>query len=62
MQHAKKNTGEANHFSRIKERDVRAIRLLHATGWYTAPELAKMFKVSRELAYKIVGRKIWRFA
>jgi len=55
-----KSRGEANSQARLDETDVRAIRLLAKHEIYTWPQLAALFRVSRETVAKIVTRQTWR--
>jgi hypothetical protein len=50
--------GEASHFSKLKESQVREIRRLCAEGKRQC-EVAVMFGVCRNLIGKIVHRKCW---
>lgn len=54
-----RQNGEANSQARLRERDVRAIRLLWTERIYTPTELAAMYSVSRATIQKIVAGKLW---
>jgi hypothetical protein len=54
-----RNAGETNSQAKLTERDVRAMRLLYATGEWSGNELAKLFRTSPRNSYKILDGSTW---
>ncbi len=52
--------GEAHPMARLCEGEVKAIRLLYATGKYTYNELSKKFDINQGHVGNIVNGKIWK--
>jgi predicted XRE-type DNA-binding protein len=51
--------GEANHFAKLSEDQVREIRNWHASNSITQSELASLFHVNHQTIHNIVHRKSW---
>lgn len=52
--------GEANHFAKLSEDQVREIRTWHATGDITQSELAHLFHICSQSIHNIINRKSWK--
>lgn len=51
--------GETNSQAKLTEREVRAIRILYATGEWSGNEIAKLFRLHRRTVYKILENVTW---
>jgi|GEM_PF-4312753 len=52
--------GSLQHFSKLDETDVGAIRSLYESGYYSMTELAKQFSISLTNVSEIINRKSWK--
>jgi len=52
--------GEAHNISKLKEDDIRQIRLLSKDKKMRSPQIAKIFNVTEANIRHIIGRKTWK--
>lgn len=55
-----KARGSRQHFSKLNERDVLAIRDFYKSGLYTKTALAKQFEISVSNCYEIIKKESWK--
>lgn len=55
------NIGEKNPRAKLKEEDVKLIRLLWAENKYKKVQIAKMFNITPTTTLHIIKKKLWKF-